>query len=96
MDLGEKLLKVDIPYIKVGKVHIKPVKGACNIVAFLDENLTCIEHIDNMCKWAWYHLNNIINIRKCLTTEATTIVIYAFLTSALDNLNVLLLKISEK
>ena len=77
----QRLLKVDIPYIKVGEVDILPVKGARNIGAFLDENLTYKKHIDNMCKSAWYHLNSIRNIRKYLTTEVTTIVIHAFVTA---------------
>ena len=71
------------------------MKGARNIGAFLDENLAYSEHIDNMCKSAWFHLNNIRNIRKYLTTEATTTLIHAFVTSALDNLNVLLYKLPE-
>ena len=48
------------------------------------------EHIASICKSSFYHLRNISNIRKYLSSTTTEILVHAFVSSKLDNCNSLL------
>jgi len=86
----QQLKKVSIPSLTIGDASIKPTKCVRNIGAIFDANMSFVKHIDNICNISWYHLRNIRHIRKYLTPKATEVLVHAFISSKLDNLNSLL------
>jgi hypothetical protein len=76
--------------ITIGDDNINAVSSVKNIGATIDDKLCMIPHINNILKSCYFHLRYISQIRKYLSTEATTILVHAFITSKLDNLNALL------
>ena len=49
-----------------------------------------VEHVKKICKTLYYHLRNIIKIRKYLTEEITKILVHGFVSSKLVYCNSLL------
>ena len=76
--------------LRVGGVHVVPVKAASNLGVVFDDTMSFKTHITDVYKSSFYHLRNISRIRKYLTREATEMVVHAFLTSKLDYCNSLL------
>ena len=54
----QQLLKVNIPFVKVGDYNIEPSSSAKNIAAVFDSTLSFVAHIDNVCKLAWLSLQH--------------------------------------
>ena len=75
--------------LSVGAVDVVPVKAASNLGVVFDDTMSDILLID-VCKSSFYHLRNISRIRKHLISEATEMVVHAFVTSKLDYCNSLL------
>ena len=90
--IGSKsqLKKVKTSTIQIGTSVISSTSSARNIGAMFDDKFTFGPHIEAVCKSARYQLRNIGKIRKFLNTETTAMLIHAFVTSRLDNLNGLL------
>ena len=65
------------------------MKAASNLGVVFDDTMSDILLID-VCKSSFYHLRNISRIRKYLISEATEMVVHAFVTSKLDYCNSLL------
>ena len=65
------------------------MKAASNLGVVFDDTMSDILLID-VCKSSFYHLRNISRIRKHLISEATEMVVHAFVTSKLDYCNSLL------
>ena len=63
---------------------------ARNIGVIFDHHFRFNEHIASICKSSFYHLHNISNIRKYLSSTTTEILVHAFVSSKLDNCNSLL------
>ena len=63
---------------------------ARNIGVIFDHHFRFNEHIASICKSSFYHLRNISNIRKYLSSTTTEILVHAFVSSKLDNCNSLL------
>jgi len=70
--------------------------SVCNIVAFIDPNLSIDTQIHNMCKTAWVNLYKTSKIRLFLTSDQLKTVIHAYVTSKLDSNNGLLASIPQK
>jgi len=77
--------------LRVRDVEVVPVKAASNLGVAFDDTMSFKSHITDVCKSSFYHLRNISRIRKCLTCEATEMVVHAFVTSKLDYCNSLLM-----
>ena len=63
---------------------------ARNIGVIFDHHFRFNERIASICKSSFYHLRNISNIRKYLSSTTTEILVHAFVSSKLDNCNSLL------
>ena len=75
--------------LTIGEVFNSSTKVR-NIGAILDEQLSMVPQVSQICKSSFFHLRNIARIRNCLTPQAIKLVIYAFITSKLDYCNSLL------
>lgn len=98
MVFGKKsqLQKLNIGTIRIGDTEIKPALHATNIGVVLDTNLSMVNQVNKMVASAWYQLHNISRIRKYLTTEASQILIHAYVISKLDTYNCVLSGIPMK
>ena len=83
-------LKPTLDCLKVVNESIKPVQCTRNLGVIFDTTLSMNEHVNKVCKGAYYHLRNISKIRKYLDRNSTEILIHAFVSSKLDNCNSLL------
>jgi hypothetical protein len=89
------LVKVSGWTVTVGDAEIFPSKSARNIGAVMDSNLTMKPHMNNTIRSCYAQLYSISKIRKYLTVDATKIIIHAFISSRMDNLNSLLYKLPD-
>ena len=64
--------------------------SARNLGVIFDEWIKLEEHINSICKSAYYHIRNISRIKKYLPRNCLEIIIHAFITSRLDYCNSLL------
>jgi hypothetical protein len=85
-----QLKKVKISTIKIGNTNISSSTSVRNIGALFDNIFSLVPHINQTCRAARFHLRNLGKIRKYMDYESTTMLIHAFITSRLDNLNGLL------
>ena len=77
-------------YIMVGDEKVVPTVSARNLGVIFDEWIKLEEHINSICKSAYYHIRNISRIKKYLPRNCLEIIIHAFITSRLDYCNSLL------
>jgi hypothetical protein len=70
--------------------EITPCDKVRNLGCIMNSSSTMREHINAVCKSAFFHLRNIARIRQMLTDEAAATLVHAFITSRLDSCNVLL------
>ena len=80
----------EIPFVNVGAESIKPSREARNIGVMFDDTMNFEKQVATICKSAFYHLRNILRIRKYLSVENAKTLIHAFVTCRLDNCNSLL------
>ena len=85
-----QLSKININSITVSNSSIEPVKSVRNLGSCFDEHMAMDIHIGNICSKAFKGLYNIKQLRKFILTEATKILVHAFVTSHLDYCNSLL------
>ena len=52
--------------------------------------MSCEEHVNELCRTAFYHIRNISGIRPCLSIDSTKTLVHALVTSRLDHCNSLL------
>ena len=92
MVLGTKqqLSKVYKSDVQVGDDIICKNHVTRNLGVHIDEHLKMTEHVNFVCRTAMFHLRNIRIIRKCLSKEATEVLVNALVTSRLDYCNGLL------
>ena len=76
--------------ISVVNETIRSSQKARNIGVIFDHHFRFNEHIASICKSSFYHLRNISNIRKYLSSTTTEILVHAFVSSKLDHCNSLL------
>ena len=78
------------PVLNVGLDTVTPSSRVRNIGDTFDKFLTMSTQIDNVCKSAFYHLQNIARVRRYLSFHTTEQLVHAFVTVKLDNNNALL------
>ncbi len=81
--------KFNISHIDVGDSEIQPVSVVRNIGAQLDETLRMRSHVNSLCSRAHFYLRNISKIRHLLDRKTTATLVHAYVTSRLDNGNVM-------
>ena len=69
---------------------VNPSDSANNLGFIFDSNLNFSKHILNTCKLCFYQLRQMRTIRRTLTTEATSMLVHAFISSRLDYCNSLI------
>ena len=72
------------PDINIGNVTITPKTEVRDLGVIIDKHLSFTSQINNVCKSAFYALNN---IRKYLDSHSTERLIHAFISSRIDNCN---------
>ena len=80
----EKIGKISI---KVGDQIIKSSDCVRNLGAMMDSNLSMKNHVNIICRGAWYHLRRIGQIRQYLDDDTAEKLIHAYVSSKLDFMN---------
>ena len=75
------------PDINIGNVTITPKTEVRDLGVIIDKHLSFTSQINNVCKSAFYDLNNIRKIRKYLDSHSTERLFHAFISSRIDNCN---------
>ena len=75
-------------FISVGEEEIVPTASVRNLGVIFDEHVRLEEHIDSICKSAYFHISK---IKKYLSRDCLEIIIHAFIFSKLDYCNSLLI-----
>ena len=81
--------KPPLDSITVGDDTVEPTSSARNIGVVFDDTMSFEEHVNELCRTAFYHIRNISRIRSCLSDSTKTLV-HALVTSRLDYCNALL------
>ena len=82
--------KPPLDSITVGDATVEPTPSARNIGAVFDDTMSFEEHVNELCRTAFYHIRNISRIRPCLSIDSTKTLVHALVTSRLDHCNLLL------
>ena len=82
--------KPPLDSITVGDATVEPTSSARNIGAVFDDTMSFEEHVNDLCRTAFYHIRNISRIRPCLIIDSTKTLVHALVTSPLDHCNSLL------
>ena len=83
-------LKPPLDSITVSDATVEPTSSARNIGAVFDDTMSFEEHVNELCRTAFYHIRNISRIRPCLSIDSTKTLVHALVTSRLDHCNSLL------
>ena len=86
----QQLSKTNISHLKVCDATVAASTFVRNLGSYFDKNSTMAMHVTKTCSAAFFHLQNIRQIRKFLTHKATETLIHAFVTSKVDYCNSLL------
>ena len=81
--------KPPLDSITVGDATVEPTGSARNIGAVFDDTISFEEHVNELCRGAFYHIRN-SRIRPCLSIDSTKTLVHALVTSPLDHCNSLL------
>ena len=76
--------------IKVGDQVINSSECVRNLGVKMDQNLSMKQHVEHICRGAWFHLRKIGQIRSYLNNDTTERLIHAYVSSKLDFTNCLL------
>ena len=76
--------------ISVAGETIHSVHKARNIGTMFDSHFCFNDHVTNICKSSFYHLQNVSYIRKYLSATTTELLVHVFVSSKLDYCNSLL------
>ena len=79
-----------IPSIKVGDSVVDTVVKAKDLGVIIDQHLTLVPHVNNICRLASHSIRNIGRIRKYLDRNSTEKLVHAFISSRLDSNNSIL------
>ena len=82
--------KPPLDSITVGDATVEPTSSARNIGVVFDDTMSFEEHVNELCRTAFYHIRNISRIRPCLSIDSTKALVHALVTSRLDYCNALL------
>ena len=81
--------KPPLDSITVGDATVEPTSSTRNIGAIFDATMSFEDHINELCRTAFYHIRN-SRIRPCLSIDSTKTLVHALVTSRLDHCNSLL------
>ena len=81
--------KPPLDSITVGDANVEPTSSARNIGAVFNDTMSFEEHVNELCRTAFFHIRNISRIRPCLSIGSTKTLVHA-LTSRLGHCNALL------
>lgn len=97
MLLGNKpqVNKVVFDSVIIGESYIESSQKCVNLGAGFDNEMSMRHHVNLVCRGGYYHLRNIVRIKKCLSNDALKTVVHAFISSKLDYCNSLLAGIPE-
>ena len=70
-----------ISSVQVGEETINHVPTARNLGVLLDQALSYVDHISQLCKSSQFHVKNIGKIRKYLDEDYTETLVHAFVSS---------------
>ena len=70
--------------IKIDSINISTANSVRNLGAIFDSALSSEAFVNSICKSAWFNLFNINRSRRSLTTDATKILIQAYVMSKID------------
>ena len=82
--------KPPLDSITVGDASVEPTSSTRNIGAIFDDTMSFEDHVNELCRTAFYHIRNISRICSCLSIDSTKTVVHALVTSCLDHCNSLL------
>ena len=82
--------KPPLDLITKGDAIVEPTSSARNIGAVFDDTMSFEEHVNELCRTAFYHIRNISRIRPCLSIDSTKTLVHALVTSRLGHCNSLL------
>ncbi|XP_067050289.1 uncharacterized protein [Acropora muricata] len=77
--------KPSLDSITVGDATVEPTSGARNIGVVFDDTMSVEEHVNELCRTAFYHIRNISRIRLCLSIDSTKTLVHALVTSRYCN-----------
>ena len=83
----------EIRGIYINDVTIVPKSTARDLGVIVDSHLQMSEHVNNVCKSAYFSLRNIGKIRKYINQEECERLVHAFITSKLDTCNSILFRL---
>lgn len=83
-------LPPEISSVSVCNAAIEPSTSVKNIGVTFDPTMSMENHINVICKSAFFHLRNISRIRKYLSSQSAETLVHAFITTRLDFCNSLL------
>ena len=86
----QQLSKVNISSITVGNSAIMKSSVVRNLASYIDDKLAMNSHINKDCNTSFYYIHNIRRIRKRLSRDSPETLIHAFVSSRLQNCNILL------
>ena len=86
---------IDMPHIDLGNMTVPISNAAKNIGVLFDDALTMKNHVQHMCRVAYFHIHCIGKIRHLLYRKTTEIMVNAYVTLQLDHGNGLLYGVSE-
>ena len=86
----QQLQKVNLNDITVGDTVVEAKSVVQNRGSWFDRNLDMASHISKQWASAFYHLHNISQIHRFLSTDTTKALVHAFVTSRVDYCNSLL------
>lgn len=77
-------------HLQVGEEYITLSETARNLGVVVDQHLSMHDHINKVCRSAYYHLRNIARVRTVVPQMTAETLVHAFITSRLDYCNALL------
>ena len=88
-------IKNNMPHIELGNMTVPTSTVAKNIGVFFDDALTMKNHVQHICRVAYFYIHCIGKIRHILDRKTTEIMVNAYVTSRLGHGNGLLYGVSD-
>ena len=87
--------RVDIPHIEIGGSLITPASVVRNIGTHLDETLSMVTQVNNLCSRCYFYIRNISRVRHLMDRRTAMTMVHAYVTSRLDGGNAVLYGLPE-